>query len=52
MSLTFDPEVAEALAPMAAQSAAQTPPPVGDGLTRRASRRTIRPRSVYVSEDS
>jgi hypothetical protein len=51
MSLTFDPEVAEALAPMAAQSAAQTPPPVGDGLTR-ASRRTIRPRSVYVSEDS
>jgi acetyl esterase/lipase len=37
MSLNLDPEVAEVLAPMAAQSAVQTPPPVGDALARRAS---------------
>jgi hypothetical protein len=35
MSLTLDPEVAQALAPMAAPAADQTPPPVGDVLTRR-----------------
>src|SRR5262249_48682426 len=35
MSLTLDPEVAQALAPMAAPIADQTPPPVGDALTRR-----------------
>jgi len=32
----MDPEVAEALAPLAAASAAETPPPVGDVATRRA----------------
>jgi acetyl esterase/lipase len=35
MSLALDPEVAQALAPMAAPIADQTPPPVGDALTRR-----------------
>jgi len=35
MSLTLDPEVAKALAPMAAPAADQTPAPVGDALTRR-----------------
>ena len=35
MSLTLDPEVAQALAPMAAPAADQTPAPIGDALTRR-----------------
>ncbi|MEO3868301.1 alpha/beta hydrolase [Nonomuraea sp. B12E4] len=36
MSLTLDPEVAQALAPMVAALADSTPPPVGDVATRRA----------------
>lgn len=36
MSFTFDPEVAEALAPFAAATAGSTPPPVGDVAARRA----------------
>lgn len=35
MSLTLDPEVAQAIVPMAAPIADQTPLPVGDALTRR-----------------
>ncbi len=35
MALTLDPEVAQALAPMAAAMAGSTPPPVGDVATRR-----------------
>jgi acetyl esterase/lipase len=36
MTFTLDPEVAEALAPFAAEAARSTPPPVGDVATRRA----------------
>jgi acetyl esterase/lipase len=36
MSLSFDPEIAEALAPMAGAMAEATPPPVGDIAARRA----------------
>ncbi|MFD3807494.1 alpha/beta hydrolase [Streptomyces sp. NPDC058611] len=36
MSFTFDPQVAEALAPMADAMADATPPPVGDVAARRA----------------
>src|SRR6187549_1387990 len=36
MPFTMDPEVAEALAPLAAASADRTPPPVGDVAPRRA----------------
>lgn len=36
MTLEMDPEVAVAMAPIAAAAAAQTPPPVGDWQTRRA----------------
>ena len=35
MSFTLDPQVAEALAPFAAETAGSTPPPVGDVATRR-----------------
>jgi acetyl esterase/lipase len=36
MSFTLDPQVAEALAPFAAESAGSPPPPVGDVAARRA----------------
>lgn len=36
MSSTLDPQVADALAPIAAAMAGVTPPPVGDVATRRA----------------
>jgi hypothetical protein len=36
MSFTLDPQVAEALAPFAAEMAGSTPPPVGDVAVRRA----------------
>lgn len=36
MSFTLDPEVPEALAPIAAAMAGSTPPPVGDVAARRA----------------
>jgi len=36
MSFTLDPEVAEALAPFAADIAGSMPPPVGDVAARRA----------------
>jgi acetyl esterase/lipase len=36
MSFTLDPEVAEALAPFAAETTGSTPPPVGDVAARRA----------------
>ncbi len=36
MSFTLDPEVAEALAPFAADMAGSPPPPVGDVVARRA----------------
>jgi acetyl esterase/lipase len=36
MAFTFDPQVAEALAPIAAALAGTTPPPVGDVASRRA----------------
>jgi acetyl esterase/lipase len=36
MSFTLDPQVAEALAPFAAETAGSTPPPVGDVAARRA----------------
>jgi len=36
VSFTLDPEVAEALAPFAAEAAGGTPPPVGDVAARRA----------------
>jgi acetyl esterase/lipase len=35
MALTLNPEVAQALAPMAAAMAGSTPPPVGDVASRR-----------------
>ena len=41
MSLHLDPEVAEALEPMEARAADQTPPPVGDVLTRRTSQEEL-----------
>jgi len=41
MSLNLDPEVAEALEPMEARAADQTPPPVGDVLTRRTSQEEL-----------
>lgn len=36
MTLTLDPQVAQALAPIAAAMAGTMPPPVGDVATRRA----------------
>jgi hypothetical protein len=36
MSFTLDPEVAEALAPFAAETTGSTPPPVGDVAACRA----------------
>ena len=41
MTLTFDPELAAALAPIAEAMAETTPPPVGDVETRRASLEAI-----------
>jgi hypothetical protein len=41
MAFTLDPEVAEALAPFAAETADTTPPPVGDVATRRATLKGI-----------
>lgn len=41
MSFTLDPEVAEVLAPIAAEAAGRTPPPAGDVIPRRAALESI-----------
>ena len=49
MSFTLDPQVAEALHPVAAAMAGGTPPPAGDA-TARPSANSGQPSSAFFSE--